>query len=370
MKKEIQDLPPLREDASKKDFSDYLKYVYSLVSTDFDDPQDLLNKWQFSMSGHPQLSNGRYQFKKNYNVEIILDSSGSMANKIGGVSRMDLAKQAIKDFLADVPKEAKVSLRVYGHKGTGSEKDKSKSCASVEQVYGFESYEEKKLNQALNQFTPSGWTPIADALQQSQQSFQSFDAKTNTNLIYLVSDGIETCDGDPVAVAKTFVDSNVSPIINVIGFDADQKAQQQLKEIANKANGIYTTVNNGEQLKAKFDRAQEVLEEWDRWKKDALSDADAKRVDNSFEILEFTNDWSMKKTRQKLNISYVLNIMKNEGKLTLKQRDYIKDICKPISELADEARNQIEADLKKVNVENTEALKEEINNKYHTSVDG
>src|SRR5690606_41143319 len=55
-----------------------------------------------------------------------------------------------------------------------------------------------------------GWTPVAGALESAKESFAGLDAETNTNLIYLVSDGIETCDGDPVAAAKNFADSDRS----------------------------------------------------------------------------------------------------------------------------------------------------------------
>ncbi len=84
VKEEIKDLPPLNENPSEEELNEYMKYIYSLVATDFQDPNDLLNKWEFSMSGNPDLPESRFQFKDNYNIEIILDSSGSMANTING----------------------------------------------------------------------------------------------------------------------------------------------------------------------------------------------------------------------------------------------------------------------------------------------
>lgn len=364
VKQEIKDLPPLKKNPTDEELNQYMKYIYSLVATDFPNPQDLISKWEFSMSGNPDLPDSRYQFKENYNIEIILDSSGSMANVINGKTMMELAKQTINDFLSKVPKDANVSLRVYGHKGTGSDADKVTSCSSIEQVYGYKSYSQGEFNKALNKFKPSGWTPIAKALEESKKAFSKFDSKTNTNLIYLVSDGVETCDGDPVKVAKSFASSNISPIINVIGFNVDSKAQKQLKQVAESANGIYTTVTNEEQLKEEFQRAEDVLKNWERWKNDAIRDADALRVDNSFAILGHSNDWGYKATRQNLNIGYMLSILRNEGKITFDQEDQLKMIRKNIKELVTKTKNDIEENLKEINIEKVEVLKKEINEKY------
>jgi Ca-activated chloride channel family protein len=280
---------------------------------------------------------------------------------------MELAKESINNFLSSLPKEANISLRVYGHKGSGADSDKALSCSSIEQVYGFGPYKQTEFNQSLNKFKPSGWTPIAKALEESKQSLAKFDAKTNTNLIYLVSDGVETCDGDPVKVAKSFASSNVAPIINVIGFNVDSEAQKQLKQVAESANGIYTTVTSGDQLKKEFQRAEEVLKNWGRWKKDSIRSAEALRVDNSFDILELTNDWGYRATRQNLNIGYMLSILRDEGKITFKQEDQLKKIRKNIKELVIQTKKEMEGNLKEINIKEIEDLKTKINEKYNTN---
>jgi Ca-activated chloride channel homolog len=364
----IKDLPPLDESASEEEYDQYFQYIYSLFATDFADPDDLISKWEFSMFGDPKMEDSRYQFKENINIEIILDSSGSMANIAeGGKTQMKLAKEAINEFLSKAPKEANVSLRVYGHVGTGSDADKEKSCSRIENVYELKTYDQKEFQKALNQFEPSGWTPIAGALESSKDTFKSLDAKTNTNFIYLVSDGIETCGGNPVKVAKSFAESNVSPIINVIGFNVDGEAQQQLQQVADSANGIYTTVSNKEQLETEFSRAQEILTKWEDWKDNALRNADSQRLDNKFEILGFKNDWSFISTRQKLNLNFSFDILREEGKITFDQRDELRKRSADLEELSDKALDEIIQDLHEVNLEKLEDLKQQINEKYNTN---
>jgi Ca-activated chloride channel homolog len=42
---------------------------------------------------------------------------------------------------------------------------------------------------------------------------------------------------------------------------------------------LYANVTNQEQFQAELERAQEIAEKWEKWKRDALSEADAVRID-------------------------------------------------------------------------------------------
>ena len=47
-----------------------------------------------------------------------------MAAYVPGGIKMDLAKNAINKYASGLPQDSVISLRVYGHKGTGSDSDK------------------------------------------------------------------------------------------------------------------------------------------------------------------------------------------------------------------------------------------------------
>ncbi|MBS4175853.1 VWA domain-containing protein [Bacillus sp. FJAT-49736] len=365
IKAEIRKLPPLKENPTSEELDAYYNYAYQLISADFPDPEDIIKKWEFANFGSPDMPDKRYQFKNNYNIEIILDSSGSMANAVGSKTRMQMAKDAIKNFLSRVPQEANVSLRVYGHKGTSKESDKVKSCSAIEQVYGFDKYNESKFNRALEKFQPSGWTPLANSLLESKKAFEKYDAKKNTNLIYVVSDGIETCGGDPVKVAKSFSDTNVSPIINVIGFGADKEAQKQLKEVAKEANGVYTTVSNERELSNEFARAEDVLNRWKEWKQKSLKEIDWQRVRNNFDILGFTNEWSRLTTQQSVDINHVFQVMQDEKIISVFQKDDLQARSNQMEDSLMRAKQELETDLKQISLENLEKVKQEIEQKYN-----
>src|SRR5690606_18527517 len=99
----------------------------------------------------------------------------------------------------------------YGHKGTGKASDKALSCSSNELVYSPGPYSEAKMNEALNSFKPAGWTPLAASLQQAKEDLAPYKGENNTNIVYVVSDGIETCDGDPIQAAEELKNSGISP---------------------------------------------------------------------------------------------------------------------------------------------------------------
>jgi hypothetical protein len=193
--------------------------------------------------------------RDNLNVELILDSSNSMAERAGSETKIEAAKQAITGFMAALPKNANVALRVYGHKGGQDNIKKEESCASTDIVYAFQPLDRAKFNQAVRSFNPAGWTPIASALQAAGTDFGNKNAAQNTNLIYLVSDGEETCGGDPIAAARALHDSDVKAIINVIGFDVDDAGRAQLRRVAEAGGGVYYEAKNNAALIELFNKS-------------------------------------------------------------------------------------------------------------------
>jgi Ca-activated chloride channel family protein len=197
---------------------------------------------------------------KQLNVVVALDASGSMAGTVNGEQKLALAKSAIAQFVSGLPQTAKVGLTVFGHQGSNKEADKAVSCAGIETVYPLAQLE-SQFTQAINSFEPTGFTPLAATLEQLNQNFSTLDGAANQNVVYLVSDGIETCDGNPVIAAQKLHASNAQAIVNTIGFDVDNKAQRQLRAIAVAGGGEYFSARNAAELQKIFqDRRQNLSE--------------------------------------------------------------------------------------------------------------
>lgn len=94
-----------------------------------------------------------------------------------------------------------------------------------------------------------GYTPISLVLQLAANDLKTEPASQSKTVI-LVSDGKETCQGDPCAVAKALADANAGLVVHTIGFAVDVAARYQLQCIAKVARGKYfEAANTGDLLK-------------------------------------------------------------------------------------------------------------------------
>ncbi len=185
------------------------------------------------------------------NMEIILDASGSMAQPTpDGPSRMQAAREALARFIRQLPREVNIALRVYGHVGSNREQDKPRSCAATELVYPFQPLDHDAFLAAVQRFQPTGWTPLALALDAARQDFRQLRAARGdalaTDVLILVTDGEETCDGDPMAVARRLRDDGVQ--VYIIGLGLQTEAMAALQQVAASAEGAFYNVSTTDEL--------------------------------------------------------------------------------------------------------------------------
>ncbi|WP_368976779.1 VWA domain-containing protein [Caldifermentibacillus hisashii] len=240
-------------------------------------------------------------------------------------------------------------MRVYGHKGTGSDLDKPLSCSSSELVYPISNYNEGEFQAALNKFSPSGWTPIGLALREAKNDLASFDGANNTNIVYLVSDGIDTCEDQPIEAAKDLYSSNISPIINVIGFDVDNEGQNQLREIAAATEGIYGTVTNEGELQKELDNLSNLVEQWKEWLEQGKQQLDYKKVNNELDIFTYITREEVKKTNEKVKVELILYRLHNANRFNDEAYEYLNKINNEYHQWIQEEVDQFEKELKALN---------------------
>lgn len=167
-------------------------------------------------------------------IELILDASGSMAALTEGSSQIAIAKKSIQSTIAGIPANIPVAFRVYGHRVPKS--DKENSCKDTELVIPFGSLNVASFTAKLDALNPNGYTPIAYSLRAAAQDFLG---KESQHVIILVSDGEETCGGDPVAEAKNLLAQGFKVTIHTIGFRVDATTKAQLMAISGATGGAY-----------------------------------------------------------------------------------------------------------------------------------
>lgn len=173
-------------------------------------------------------------------VELIFDASGSMWGQIDGVAKITTAKETLNAALGWLPEDLFLSLRVYGHQYDR----KLKNCSDSELLVPLGKGNREAIRSAIAKFQPKGHTPIAYSLEQVSEDFGDFQGERS---VVLLTDGIESCDGDPAAAAQQ-LQFGVSPIpVHVIGFGMSKSSEEDLaglKAISEISNGKFFTADD------------------------------------------------------------------------------------------------------------------------------
>jgi Mg-chelatase subunit ChlD len=223
-----------------------------------------VNSFDFSRCTTVNIRDGKYteqplkEDKKS--IVLIFDASGSMAAKIGTKTRMEVAQEAVQNFLKTLDGDQNISLSIviYGHKGSNAYADKAKSCAGVDEVQPLKPIQGKAAQIQIASLKPTGWTPIAIALKKAEKIL--YKSKDQTKFILLVSDGKESCDGDPISTVKQIKKNNQHIKINVIGLEVEGESANQLSAIAKAGDGIFYSVKNIDEFKKALQANKQMLQ--------------------------------------------------------------------------------------------------------------
>lgn len=177
-------------------------------------------------------------------VEIVLDASGSMRGSAGEQSKMAAAKQAVRTTVEALDSSAVVGLRLYGHRLPSEPKEAS--CGDTELVIPFAPLDRQRFIAAVESAKPLGQTPLAHSLEQAAKDFGELGDEPAA--VILVSDGEESCDGDPAAVACAFAERGLDLTVHTVGFDVDAAARTQLQAIADCTGGEYRDAKDSGEL--------------------------------------------------------------------------------------------------------------------------
>ncbi|MBD8005747.1 vWA domain-containing protein [Bacillus norwichensis] len=262
-----------------------------LIAEDFKDPQFIVDEMALHSFGKPMINGKLIDFKEQLNVLIIFDASGSMANAMQGQTMMAIAQKELTELIDGMPDNVNIGLRVYG----GGERSDEAKCSATKLSHPIASGNKAEIKATIAGMEPGGWTPIGESLKQAAQDFADFSSETNTNFIYLISDGVETCDGDPEKEAEQLRKSNIEPIINVIGFNVDMNGQHELKKIAEQGQGQYIHVADTQAFADSMKSIEAIVQAWENQKFEAIDDAITAKGKVSDAIYDLQREWMNKK---------------------------------------------------------------------------
>lgn len=173
-------------------------------------------------------------------VIIVYDASNSMWGQVEDRHKIEIAREVLGELVADWNTDEPLGLVAYGHRREGD-------CGDIEVVVEPGSVDPAAFVAKVEGLMPRGKTPLTDAVRQAAELLRYRDVPAT---VVLLSDGIETCDADPCAVAAELDAAGVAFTAHVVGFDvADESEQAQLRCIADNTGGLFRTAADSGELR-------------------------------------------------------------------------------------------------------------------------
>ena len=174
---------------------------------------------------------------------IVLDVSGSMKETTSdGEAKIDAAKDVVSELFRKIPEGLNVGLVIYGYK---------QGCSAVKVVRPLSAYthaEAEGMVELVQNLRPVGNTPIALALRTAGEQLAGRETYCG---VILVTDGLESCKGDPAAEAARLAENPLLRFgVNVVGFGLKDEEDEATAKIATEGGGKYYDAQNRAELLA------------------------------------------------------------------------------------------------------------------------
>ncbi len=163
------------------------------------------------------------------NVVIVVDASGSMWGQINGEAKITGAKRVLGNVIDAWNPTDRLGLIAYGHRREGD-------CADIETVLPLGPFDAARAASAIASLTPLGKTPLTDAV---RLAAANLDIENRSGSVILITDGLETCSGDPCALGKELAARGIDFQAHVIGFGIENEDTAALQCLAHETGGRY-----------------------------------------------------------------------------------------------------------------------------------
>ncbi|TJW00983.1 MAG: VWA domain-containing protein [Mesorhizobium sp.] len=183
------------------------------------------------------LSTTTFGFAAN-KVIIILDASGSMWAQIDGKPKLEIARESLRTVLQSVPGDDEIGFMAYGHRQKGS-------CEDIELIVPPQAGSASAISAAADSMKFLGKTPLTAAVKQAAEALKYTEDKAT---VVLITDGLETCGGDPCALGKELEASGVDFTADVVGFGLTADEGKQIACLAENTGGKYIQASDEKAL--------------------------------------------------------------------------------------------------------------------------
>jgi Ca-activated chloride channel family protein len=178
------------------------------------------------VSAHSTIGQNKAQkLPEKTRLLFLMDGSGSMLESWGrpNQSKLVVAKSILTKIVDSLRVDSKIelALRLYGHRFMPEQK----KCTDTELVVPFKPQNHKAIIDKINAINPKGVTPISYSLEQAANDFPK--EQGYRNIVIIITDGIESCGGDPCATSLALQRNGVilQPYIIGLGLKAEESLE-------------------------------------------------------------------------------------------------------------------------------------------------
>jgi len=173
-------------------------------------------------------------------VELVIDGSGSMKERLGHSTRMDVAKQGTRRLLEALPARTALGLRVFY------------DCGDIRQLVPVGPVDRTEYMRQVESIKPTSGTPLIASLQQSFEALQAFT--DGERISVLITDGGDSCGGNVTRAVMQAKDAATR--VFVIALDVRGAGLLgQLQKLAVRTGGAFFDARRPEQLSAALQEA-------------------------------------------------------------------------------------------------------------------
>jgi len=161
-------------------------------------------------------------------ILFLFDASQSMYARWETNTKYEVAKKMLGEMVDSLQgmQNLELAMRVYGH----TKKYPPQDCDDTRLEVPFGKDNGFSIKKRLEEISPSGTTPIARSLEECGGDFPKSPAR---NIIILITDGIEECNGDPCAVSAMLQKKGIALKPFVIGLGLNKDFIKQFECIGN-----------------------------------------------------------------------------------------------------------------------------------------
>jgi Ca-activated chloride channel homolog len=122
-------------------------------------------------------------------------------------SKIEIAKEVVGTLVRKLDPNIEVGFTVYGHRAKGD-------CSDIELMAPPISSNADLILSQLNKIQPKGRTPICASVEKAAEELRYIEDKAS---VVVITDGEETCGGDPCALGKKLKEKGIDFKAHIVG---------------------------------------------------------------------------------------------------------------------------------------------------------